>query len=181
MHRGRKRVSSSQPAMNSKLQRSKSTSSANNLHQPQETTPHSDDLNISVSQPLVPTPSISKSVKRTNKSTITSLFDDNQADKYCGTCNTVIQISDLEILFLECCLCKKYYHSCCLNIDESLEQFLYVVTDIGGWCCHLCRENHNQSITTKCEKGKAKFTPSESSLLQEVTSEMKKKTANSNS
>ena len=145
MPKGRKRVSSSQPAMNSKLQHIKSTSSANDLHQPQETTPHSNDPIGSMSQPLVPTPSVSKSVKRTNKSI--NIYNNHECSTdLCTVCNQLTSTTSVGTDALKCCLCGLLFHGECLTISSKNMPYLYIMVEIGGWCCALCR-NRNQTST----------------------------------
>ena len=79
-----------------------------------------------------------KQPRRKNQA-VTIGAQNGNVDKQCGHCDTPVEITELDVLYLECCFCKKFYHSCCLEISESLEPFLHVVTDIGGWSCPTCR------------------------------------------
>ena len=68
------------------------------------------------------------------------------------------------------CICNQGFHSCCLDIDESLEQYLYVVTAIGGWCCHKCRSNRVNRPPRFVDNGKNKIN---SGQLENISSEIK--------
>jgi len=131
MKRGRKRVPSSQQlSQDSKQLRKSSSADALNIQADES---FQSDLDTSASQPI-PSTSGSRNVHQTKSASVNN-------DIPCGNCNKQIELSKLETLYLKCCICDQGFHSCCLDIEESLEQYLYVVTAIGGWCCHKCRGN----------------------------------------
>ena len=74
---------------------------------------------------------------------VTSVVINTTGDtNMCPVCKqTTISIS-VEINSLRCCLCDTNFHGDCLSIDESLMNFLYVVVDVGGWCCTGCRKSN---------------------------------------
>ena len=59
----------------------------------------------------------------------------------CPVCKQTTISTSVEINSLRCCLCDTNFHGECLSIDESLMNFLYVVVDVGGWCCTGCRKS----------------------------------------
>ena len=59
----------------------------------------------------------------------------------CGVCKQITSVDPIQVTSLQCCLCNTYYHGACLNVSNtSLLDFLYVVAEIGGWCCSTCRQ-----------------------------------------
>ena len=152
MTRGRKRVPSSiELSINPKQLRK--SSSAEALNQSLNNSTRSTDLdNMASSQPVgsLSSVSVNNKIGRDNQNKTTTAGDDS----LCGHCDTPITI--FEILFLKCCFCTKKYHSCCLEIDESLEQYLYVVTDVGGWSCPTCRATLSSDKTAKSDTGRNK-------------------------
>ena len=74
----------------------------------------------------------------------TSTTGDNVHD--CPVCKQTTLSTSVEITSLKCCLCNTNYHGDCLSIDESLMNFLYVIVDIGGWCCVRCRKANKNSM-----------------------------------
>ena len=65
-------------------------------------------------------------------------IDDNLL---CGVCKLITSVDSIQVASLQCCLCNIHYHGACLNVSNtSLLDFLYVVTEIGGWCCSTCRQ-----------------------------------------
>ena len=175
MPRGHKRnLSNGQSQSDSKLRKSSSADALDLMSGDAAQT----DLDYSTSQPVTinnPTTSANRPTKRGKHDQNKINKEQSANDRKCGHCSTLIKTSDFDILFLECCFCKGCYHSCCLNIDESLEQFLYVVTDIGGWSCPKCRVSLSQSIISRndgTEKNK-NSQPGNSSCLEKLSSEIK--------
>ena len=58
----------------------------------------------------------------------------------CGSCKQTAVVDSTDVTCLQCCLCDEYFHGSCLEVaNETLLDFLYVVSEIGGWCCTSCR------------------------------------------
>ena len=54
----------------------------------------------------------------------------------CGSCKQTAVVDSTDVTCLQCCLCDEYFHGSCLEVaNETLLDFLYVVSEIGGWCC----------------------------------------------
>ena len=90
---------------------------------------------------------------------------DNQL---CNVCGQVVVILSTDVTCLQCCLCDEYYHGSCLEVANStLLDFLYVVTEIGGWCCSSCRLTNK---TGKPTKGLTKAARQQEHVNQELQS-----------
>ena len=63
----------------------------------------------------------------------------------CGHCSEIVNTDEIEISSLQCCLCTMHYHGCCLDIDDDVLSMLYVIKNLGGWCCENCRRNHKNN------------------------------------
>ena len=78
----------------------------------------------------------------------------------CGVCKQPTSSDTIQVTSLQCCLCKLFFHGACLDINNtSLLDFLYVVTEIGGWCCVSCRQpskpakpNRGPKVTLNAEQ-----------------------------
>ena len=69
----------------------------------------------------------------------TNLSQTSITDHTCGSCYVDIPDDQLDRVALKCCLCDRYFHGSCCNIDESLMEYIHIVSEIGGWCCMICR------------------------------------------
>ena len=58
----------------------------------------------------------------------------------CGLCAKTVDVDEIEISSLKCCLCDVYYHGCCMDISDEVLSLLYVVKNLDGWCCVKCRK-----------------------------------------
>ena len=57
----------------------------------------------------------------------------------CNICKQSTSTSLLEVTSLQCCMCSEHFHGNCLKISKPTIDFLYVVIEVGGWCCPACR------------------------------------------
>ena len=74
-----------------------------------------------------------------------------------------------EVNALQCIICKDVFHGSCLDIDESLLPFIYVIKEVGGWCCTSCR---NSLRTARSSKGKWPTTTVSQQGLDVLTREL---------
>ena len=68
----------------------------------------------------------------------------------CGSCCVDIPGDQRDFIALHCCLCDRYFHGVCSNIDESAMEYIHIISNTGGWCCSICRiskRNNNKSLT----------------------------------
>ena len=126
-----------------------------------------------------PESTLSTKVSRTTADRNSSKHDDDESDdlltqstmnsqsntpdipntSICGTCKQTIIVST-EVDRLQCCLCDVYFHGSCLEVaNVTLLDFLYVVSEIGGWCCTSCRLT--KKVASKLPK------PSKASIHQD--------------
>ena len=89
-------------------------------------------------------------------------------DPACKTCNKPTAFNIFEVNSVQCCFCRSVHHGSCLDIDESLLPFLYVIKEVGGWCCPTCQST--QQPTANKSKGKGSVQPNFSQpTLDQIT------------
>ena len=77
-------------------------------------------------------------------------------DLNCNVCKQPASINSIEVSTLKCCLCESYVHGRCLDTaNDALLEYLYVVAELGGWCCPTCRVSKKSGKTTKPTKASA--------------------------
>ena len=54
----------------------------------------------------------------------------------CATCKLFASNDSNEVTSLKCCLCDQFFHRICLGLEDHLLQNLFVVQEIGNWCCN---------------------------------------------
>ena len=57
----------------------------------------------------------------------------------CDVCKQLTSTTSIGVDSLKCCACGLIYHGECLSIDSKILPYLYVVVEVGGWCCTRCR------------------------------------------
>ena len=89
----------------------------------------------------------------------------------CGHCNETVNTSEIEISSLQCCLCNTYIHGCCLDIEDDVLSLLYVVRNLGGWCCDHCRRTYTNSAENPVDisQKRAKKLGNNSDTIAELT------------
>ena len=57
----------------------------------------------------------------------------------CEVCKQLTSSTSIGTDSLQCCMCGLIFHGECLSIKSAHLPYLYIVVDIGGWCCTKCR------------------------------------------
>ena len=87
----------------------------------------------------------------------------------CPVCKQSTSTDTIQVTALRCCLCDIYIHGRCLDIkNPSLLDFLYVVSEVGGWCCPGCRSPKNNVKTASDNKKTIKKTISAEQVNDEL-------------
>ena len=83
--------------------------------------------------------SASRPMNRRGANEGTNFSQTSTTDHTCGSCHVGIPDDQLDRVARHCCLCDRYFHGSCCKIDESLMEYIHIVSEIGGWCCIICR------------------------------------------
>ena len=61
----------------------------------------------------------------------------------CNLCKEemVCDPGNFEVSYLACSICSVAYHGEWLSIEQPLLPYLYVIKQVGGWCCAICIRN----------------------------------------
>ena len=94
---------------------------------------------------------------------------DRDQDAICKVCKKNTRFNIFEVNALQCSICKDVSHGSCLNIDESLLPFIYVIKEVGGWCCTSCRSSPQ---TARNSKGKLPTTSVSQQSIDVLTREL---------
>ena len=62
----------------------------------------------------------------TAKSDLVIQSQDSEPGLNCGLCTKLVDVDEIEISSLQCCLCHVYFHGCCLDIDDEVLSLLYM-------------------------------------------------------
>ena len=57
----------------------------------------------------------------------------------CDVCKQLTSSTSIGTDSLQCCTCGLIFHGECLSIESTHLPYLYIIVDIGGWCCTKCR------------------------------------------
>ena len=87
----------------------------------------------------------------------------------CHVCPQSTSTDTVQVTALRGCLCVIHIHGRCLDIkNPSLLDFLYVVSEVGGWCCPGCRSSKNNVKTAPDNKKTIKKTISVEQVNDEL-------------
>ena len=84
----------------------------------------------------------------------------------CATCKLFASNDPHEVTSLKCCLCDQFFHGMCLGLEDHLLQNLFVVQEIGSWCCNGCKKG--KRIPKKPQARMDKFQSSFDSIKSEL-------------
>ena len=68
----------------------------------------------------------------------------------CDICKQLTSSTSIGTDSLQCCMCGLIFHGECLTIKSIHLPYLYIVMDIGGWCCTRCRSSDPMKEWYEC-------------------------------